>query len=310
MSSTIVVALGGNALGETAEEQLKLLRETARPLVDLLNEGNKVLVVHGNGPQVGMINTGLNYAYETGAIHTNMPLPECVALSQGYIGYHLQNAIQAELMQRNIDRSTATVITQVVVDPKDNAFQNPSKPIGQFYSKEESDILVKEKNFYMIEDSERGYRRLVPSPTPVDIVEKDIIVSLLESGHIVIAAGGGGIPVIQKDGKYEGIPAVIDKDFASEKLAECINADYFIMLTAVENVSINYGKPEQRELGEIKVSELIQYKKEGHFARGSMLPKVEAAINFVNSRKNRVAVITSLQRASEGIKRQIGTIIE
>lgn len=309
MPSTIVVALGGNALGETAKEQFELLRKTAKPLVDLISDGNRILIVHGNGPQVGMLNTGLDYAYETGAIHTNMPLPECVALTQGYIGYHLQNAIQTELAQRKINKKIATVITQVVVDSEDGAFDNPTKPIGQFYSEKESSLLVEEKKYCMAEENNKGYRRLVPSPKPVYIVEKEVIQSLLESGHIVIAAGGGGIPVIQKNGGYEGIAAVVDKDAASEKLAEGIDADFFIMLTTVENVSVSYGKPEQRQLGEVTVSEMEKYKEEGHFASGSMLPKVEAAIEFVKSRENRITVITSLQKASEGIKRQNGTII-
>jgi len=309
MQSRIVVALGGNALGETAEEQLKLLREAAKSLVSLIYEGNQLLIVHGNGPQVGMINTGLNFAYESGAIHTDMPLTECVALSQGYIGYHLQNAVQAELMNRNIEKKAATIITQVVVDPKDPAFKNPTKPIGRFYSKDESEALIKEKKYFMIEDSSRGYRRVVPSPAPIDIVEKDIIISMLKTGHIVIAAGGGGIPVIEKEGIYEGIPAVVDKDLAAEKLAECIDADYLIILTAVDNVSLNYGKPNQCALGEVTAKKLFEYKNQGHFAEGSMLPKVNAAIKFVNSRKDRVAVITSLKKANEAVKRKVGTII-
>lgn len=304
----IVIALGGNALGNSPEEQLHLVQETAKSLVDLVEAGHQLIVAHGNGPQVGMINN----AFEAANKHIktpSMPFPECGAMSQGYIGYHLQNAIKAELNRRKIKKDVATLITQVVVDENDPGFQNPTKPIGPFYTKEEAIQLEIEKGFTMVEDSGRGYRRVVASPKPVDVVEKDVVKTLVDQGVIVITVGGGGIPVVQKGENYVGVPAVIDKDFASAKLAELLDADYLFILTAIDRVMINYNKPNQRALEQITVTEAIQYINEGHFAPGSMLPKVQAALEFVKDHKHRTSVIAALEKAKDAIDGKTGTKI-
>ncbi|NLV98354.1 MAG: carbamate kinase [Clostridiaceae bacterium] len=300
----IVVALGGNALGNSAEEQKELVRQTAVPIVDLVMEGHEVVIAHGNGPQVGMI----NLAFDSGDTPA-MPFPECGAMSQGYIGYHLQNAIREELRSRGSDKAVATIVTQVEVDINDPAFKNPTKPIGSFYSKEEAEQIAVEKGFEMREDAGRGYRRVVPSPKPIDVIEKETVRTLIEAGQIVITVGGGGIPVIRNGNKLEGIAAVIDKDFASETLADLVDADFLIILTAVEKVALNFGKEDEKWLGQVTVEEMEQYCEEGHFAPGSMLPKVEAAITFARSGPERTALITSLARASDGIRGETGTAI-
>ena len=241
MSKRIVIALGGNALGNTPAEQLELVTKTAQPIVDLIEAGNEVVIAHGNGPQVGMINLGMSTAAEAKAIKSDMPFPECGAMSQGYIGYHLQNAIGNELAARGLTKDVATIVTQVLVDEADPAFQNPTKPIGAFYDKETADRIAAEKGYTMVEDAGRGYRQVVPSPKPVDVIEKNMVNSLIDNGYVVITVGGGGIPVIRKDGKLSGTPAVIDKDFASAKLAELIKADNLVILTAVDRVAINWG---------------------------------------------------------------------
>ncbi len=301
----IVIALGGNALGNTPLEQRDLVKDTAKPIVDLIEEGHELIIAHGNGPQVGMINN----AFSESASTPEMPFPECGAMSQGYIGYHLQNAIQTELASRHIAREVATIVTQVEVDPNDQAFENPSKPIGPFYSESEGKALAKEKNFTMIEDSGRGYRRVVPSPKPCDVVEKNTIKTLVEQKHVVITVGGGGIPVIKEGHGYKGVPAVIDKDFASSKVAQQLNADYLFILTAVDRVMINFNKPSQKSLKQMTLKEAQQYIDEGHFAPGSMLPKVEAAMSFVQNNPNRVSVIAALENAKEAIKGTSGTKI-
>ena len=224
MSKRIVIALGGNALGSTAAEQLALVSKTAKAIVDLIAEGNEVVIAHGNGPQVGMINLGLSTAAEAGAIKADMPFPECGAMSEGYIGYHLQQAIGNELTARGIRKPVATIVTQTVVSQDDPAFQNPTKPVGAFYDKETADRIAAEKGYTMVEDAGRGYRQVVPSPKPFDIVEAESIKALFNAGHVVIAVGGGGIPVVRKDGRLCGTPAVIDKDFGSELLAELLDA--------------------------------------------------------------------------------------
>lgn len=305
----IVIALGGNALGNTAEEQLSLVTGTAKPIVELVEQGNDVVIAHGNGPQVGMINLGMSTAAEAGAIKAAMPFPECGAMSQGYIGYHLQNSIQNELVRRGINKSAVTVVTQVLVDENDSAFTNPTKPIGSFYTKEQADKLAAEKGYTMVEDAGRGYRQVVPSPKPVDVVEKDAVKALIAAGQIVVTVGGGGIPVINKNGRLMGTPAVIDKDFASAKLAELVDADYLFILTAVDRVCINFGKPNQEELSEISVEKALKLCGEGHFAPGSMLPKVQAAIKFAEGKKGRRAVIASLEKASLAMKGESGTLI-
>ena len=307
MAKRIVIALGGNALGNTPYEQLSLVRETAKPIVDLIEQGNEVIIAHGNGPQVGMINLGMGTAAEAKAIKSDMPFPECGAMSQGYIGYHLQNAIGNELAERGIKKDVATVVTQVLVDENDPAFQNPTKPIGAFYDKETADRIAAEKGYTMVEDAGRGYRQVVPSPKPVDVIEKNMVNSLIDAGNVVITVGGGGIPVIRKDGKLYGTPAVIDKDFASAKLAELVKADALVILTAVDRVAINWGKPNQESLDEMSVADAEKYCEEGHFAPGSMLPKVKAAISFAKTGGN--AIIASLENAGKAVKGESGTIV-
>ena len=301
----LVIALGGNALGNTPYEQLKLVQETAKPIVDLIEAGNQVVIAHGNGPQVGMINLAMSTAANAKAIKSDMPFPECGAMSQGYIGYHLQNSIQNELSARGIKKSVATVVTQVLVDENDPAFQHPTKPIGAFYSKEEADKIAAEKGYTMIEDAGRGYRQVVPSPKPVDVVEKEMVNTLIDAGHVVITVGGGGIPVIEKEGKLLGVPAVIDKDFASAKLAELVKADALVILTAVDRVAINWGKPNQQSLEHMTCAEAEQYCKEGHFAPGSMLPKVQAAMSFAKTGGE--AIIASLENAAAALRGESGT---
>ena len=309
MSKKIVIALGGNAFGDTPKEQLEAVKKTARPIVDLIEEGNQVILTHGNGPQVGMINTALGKAAEIDEKIPDIDFPECGAMSQGYIGFHLQSAVREELRNRNMGKSVASIITQVIVDKNDKAFENPTKPVGIFYTKEEAEKIEKEKGYIMAEDSGRGYRRVVPSPIPEKIVEAEIIKDLVEKEHVVITVGGGGIPVIENGNQLQGIPAVIDKDFASERLAELLEADYLIILTGVEKVAVNFGKPDQKWLDEISVGEAEQYIKEGHFAPGSMLPKVEAAIKFIKSNPDKKALITSLEKAKDGINGLTGTVI-
>lgn len=305
----IVIALGGNALGNTPAEQLALVRETAKPIVDLIEQGNEVIIAHGNGPQVGMINTGMAAAAEAGAIKSDMPFPECGAMSQGYIGFHLQNAIGNELTARGIKKNVATIVTQVQVAADDPAFQKPTKPVGMFYDKETADKLAAERGFTMVEDAGRGYRRVVPSPKPIDVVEKETVKALIDNGTIVITVGGGGIPVVCEDGKYYGVPSVIDKDFASAKLAELVDADMLVILTAVEKVAINYGKENQEWLSELTPDKARQYIDEKQFAPGSMLPKVQAAISFAESKPGRQTLITLLEKAGDGINGKTGTVI-
>ncbi|HPX92742.1 MAG TPA: carbamate kinase [Bacillota bacterium] len=304
MKKRIVVALGGNALGNTAQEQRALVRQTAVPIADLIEEGHELVLAHGNGPQVGMI----NLAFDSGVVPP-MPFPECGAMSQGYIGYHLQNALREELLSRGLDLPVATVVTQVVVDKNDPAFQNPTKPIGSFYSREEAEKIAVETGFVMKEDAGRGYRRVVASPKPVAVIEDRTVNALIREGQVVITVGGGGIPVVREGNHLEGVAAVIDKDFASEILAEIVDADYLIILTAVEKVALNYEKSDEKWLDRVTVEEMEGYMKEGHFAPGSMLPKVEASMAFAKSGKGRTALITSLERARDGIAGKTGTHI-
>ena len=301
-----VVSLGGNALGNNSEEQKKALIKVADAIVDLIIENNEVAIVHGNGPQVGMI----NLAFETSKETPNMPFPECGAMSEGYIGYHIQNALYNALNAKGVNKTVATIVTQVLVDKNDPLFQNPSKPIGSFYSKEEAEKISKEKGYVMKEDAGRGYRRVVASPLPIDIIEKESIKSLMKDGQVVICAGGGGIPVIKDGNKLEGVAAVIDKDYASSKLADLINADYLVILTAVNNASINFNKENEKKLENVSVKEMEQYLNEGHFAKGSMYPKVQACLNFVKSGNHKTAIIASLANAKNAFKEKAGTIIK
>lgn len=308
--SRIVIALGGNALGNTPEEQKEKVANAARSIVAFVKEGHEVIVGHGNGPQVGMINNAFDFSAKNGGKTPAMPFPECGAMSQGYIGFHLQNAIARELKNQGVDKKVLTVITQVEVSKSDKAFENPTKPIGSFMSAEEAEAAAKATGFIYKEDAGRGYRRVVASPLPIDIVEKDSILQLVQGGNIVIACGGGGIPVVKEaDGDYRGVAAVIDKDFASEKLAELVDADYLFILTAVDRVCINYNKPDQKQLTEITVAEAEELASQGHFAPGSMLPKVIACKTFAASKANRSAVIVSLEKSMLAMTGESGTLI-
>lgn len=305
----LVIALGGNALGKKPEEQLELVKHTAKTIVDLVEEGYDVIVGHGNGPQVGMINLAMEFAASNGANTPTMPFAECGAMSQGYIGYHLQQSIRTELKHRKINKDVVTVITEVVVDKDDDAFKNLSKPVGMFYSKEDAEKISKEKGFTFVEDAGRGYRRVVASPQPQKIVELDTVKQLVDEGTIVITVGGGGIPVIEENDELIGVAAVIDKDKSSAKLAKDLDAEMLVILTAVDRVCINFNKPNQEELSSINIKEAYKFIEEGHFAKGSMLPKVEACIDFVKSSTNGKALITSLEKAKEALHGETGTII-
>ncbi|MFU8786703.1 MAG: carbamate kinase [Candidatus Izemoplasmataceae bacterium] len=302
--SRYVVSLGGNALGNNADEQKSLLKNVAKPIVQLIKEGHEVVIVHGNGPQVGMINLAFNESKST----PDMPFPECGAMSQGYIGFHLQNAIHNELVKQSIKKNIAALITQVLVDENDPLFLNPSKPIGAFYSKEEADAITNTEGYVMKEDSGRGFRRVVPSPLPVDVIEKEMIQSLLKDQHVVICSGGGGIPVIETKNELVGVAAVIDKDYASAKIAELINADYLVILTAVDYVFVNFNKPNQKALGKITINELAPYLQTDEFAKGSMFPKVQACLKFLEN-NNKTAIISSIENAVEAFRLNSGTII-
>ena len=308
MSKRIVLALGGNALGNNLHEQMIAVKTTSKAIADLIQEGHEVVVAHGNGPQVGMINLALEAASKTEAQTPYVPMSVCVAMSQGYVGYDLQNALREELIERGVNKPVATIITQTLVDGDDPAFQDPSKPIGAFYSEEEADELMA-RGYQMKEDSGRGYRRVVASPKPIGIVESETVRVLLETGQVPIAVGGGGIPVRQVGNHLKGTSAVVDKDFASAKLAELLDADLLIILTAVEKVAINFGKPEEQWLSELNAATAERYIAEGHFAPGSMLPKVEAALAFAKSKPGRRALITMLTKAKDGIAGRTGTVI-
>lgn len=310
MGKRIVLALGGNALGNNLHEQMIAVKKTASAIVDLIEEGDDLVIAHGNGPQVGMIQKAMTELTRANpAKYITCPLSVCVAMSQGYIGYDLQNALREELLDRGIDIGCATVLTQVEVDPDDPAFKHPTKPIGAFMTKEEADKLVRERDYEVMEDAGRGYRRVVASPRPVSIVEIDTIRALVETNHVVVACGGGGIPVFRTVGHHlKGAAAVIDKDFAAEKLAEQLDADVLIILTAVEKVAIHFGKPDEEWLSEVTPEEARKYMAAGEFAPGSMLPKVQAAVEFVESKPGRRALITLLEKAKDGIAGKTGTL--
>lgn len=310
--SKIVIALGGNALGNSPSQQLDLLEGVAKIIVDLVKNGNRIVLTHGNGPQVGQIYLAMDYSANGETRTPAMPFAECGSMSQGYIGYQLQQCIQDELERQKIKKNCATLITQVLVDAKDQAFHNPTKPIGAFYTKEEADKIAREKGYEFVEDSGRGYRRVVPSPIPKDIIEKKVIKQLVDHDNIVIAVGGGGIPVVKTDKieLLEGVDAVIDKDRSASLLAKQIGADTLLILTAVDKVSINFNTPEQIDLDKLTVKEAEKYIKEGQFAKGSMLPKIEACIDFVKTSDRKRAIIGSLENASDAINRKNGTIIK
>lgn len=301
----IVVALGGNALGYDPADQKIACAQTAKDLASLIEAGYEVVIAHGNGPQVGLIKT----AFEQSKNLPEMPLPECGAMSQGYIGFHLQSALQTELKRRGLSKEVVTVVTQIAVDEADPAFQNPTKPIGAFYTEFEAKKLEEQYGFTMVNDAKRGYRRVVASPQPKDILEKKVIESLVTEGHLVICAGGGGIPVHVKEEGIEGVAAVIDKDFASELLAELLDADFLMILTAVEKVAIRFGQHDEEGLSDLSVADAKRYAEAGEFGKGSMLPKVEAAMRFAESKPGRKALITSLEKALEGLEGKTGTRI-
>ena len=311
MGKRIVIALGGNALGTSLPEQMKAVKITAKAIVDLIEQGHEVAIAHGNGPQVGMIQNAMTQLVRSDPDrYVPCPLSVCVAMSQGYIGYDLQNALREEMLDRGISKGVATVLTQVGVDPGDPAFDHPTKPIGAFMTKEEADRLVRERQYDVVEDSGRGYRRVVASPKPVSIIEIGTIQSLLDTDHVVVACGGGGIPVFRTQGHHlKGAAAVIDKDFAASRLAQQLDADVLIILTAVEKVAIRFGTPEQTDLDELTPDLARKYIRQGEFAPGSMLPKVEAAVEFAESGPGRSALITLLGKASEGIAGRTGTRI-
>jgi len=305
----IVLALGGNALGDNLHEQMIAVKNSAKAIADLIEEGNQIVITHGNGPQVGMINLALEAASKTEAKTPYIPMSVCVAMSQGYIGYDLQNSLREELQNRGIDKHVATLITQTLVDENDPAFNNPNKPIGAFYSKEEADEMT-QRGYSMMEDAGRGWRRVIASPKPIGIIESETVRALLDAGHIPVAVGGGGIPVRKTETNFlKGTSAVVDKDFASAKLAELLDADMLIILTAVEKVAIRFGKPDQEWLSELNAADAERYITEGHFAPGSMLPKVQAALSFAKSKPGRKALITMLSKARDGIAGKTGTVI-
>ncbi|MDT3497267.1 carbamate kinase [Bacillus toyonensis] len=306
----IVVALGGNAIQSgkaTAAAQQEALEKTAEQLVKIMENDVDIVIAHGNGPQVG------NILLQQKAAETEktpaMPLDTCGAMSQGMIGYWMENAIEKALKKRNIKKDVATVITRVVVDEKDEAFKNPTKPIGPFYTEEEARRLMEETKAVFKEDAGRGWRRVVPSPKPVSIHEHKVINSLVEDRNIVIAVGGGGIPVIDSEEGLKGTEAVIDKDFAAQKLAELVDADTLVILTAVDHVYVNYNQLNQKKLEHVTVNQLEEYMEEQQFAAGSMLPKIEAAINFINTNPKRKTIITSLEKVYEALEEKSGTII-
>lgn len=306
--SKIVIALGGNALGKTPFEQLELLTNVSKIIVKLVSDGNEVVLTHGNGPQVGQIVLAMDNAANGDAKTPDMPFAECGSMSQGYIGYQMQQSIQNELKRVGLQKDCVSLITQVLVDENDNAFSNPTKPIGMFYTKEQALEIEKEKGYQFVEDSGRGFRRVVPSPIPKAIIEKNVISELLLKGNIVIAVGGGGIPVINTEKGLKGIAAVIDKDRSAALLAKEIDADILLILTAVDKVCLNYNTDHVRELDSLTIDEAYKYIEENQFAKGSMLPKIEACIEFVKD-NNKMAIISSLEKASDAINNKNGTVI-
>lgn len=309
MAKRIVIALGGNALGKNLEEQMQAVKTTASAIADLIEDGHEVVIAHGNGPQVGMIQNAFAAYHKQQAKSDIMPLSMCVAMSQGYIGYDLQNMIGEELDRRGLGIHCATVLTQVAVDPADPAFQHPTKPIGAFMTEEEAKAKAAETGWTFKEDAGRGWRQVVASPKPERIVEFDAVKDLVDNGYIVVSTGGGGVPVFETDKGYEGVPAVIDKDRSSAKLAADFGADMLVILTAVEKVCINFNKPDQEELSTMTVAEAREYIAQGQFAPGSMLPKVEACIEYVEAFPKGKALITSLECAAAGLEGKTGTVI-
>ena len=304
----IVIALGGNALGNTLPEQMAAVKITARAIVDLIQEGCEVVVAHGNGPQVGMINNAMIALTHEDEKQPNTPLSVCVAMSQAYIGYDLQNGIREELLNRGIYRTVSTVLTQVIVDPYDEAFYTPTKVLGRYMNAEDANEERKKGN-YVVEEPGKGFRRVVSAPNPVKIVELDAINALLNADQLVVACGGGGIPVLEQDNHLRGASAVIEKDLAAGKLAEGVNADLLIILTSVDQVCINMGTPAEEKLGSISVAQAKEYMDAGHFGTYNMFPKFKAAVEFIEQKEGREALITSLDQLKAGLHGKAGTRI-
>ena len=305
----VVIALGGNALGKNVEEQKEAVAKTAKVIVDLASQGLDIIITHGNGPQVGMIQDAMDSLVVQHENYKQVPLPTCVAMSQGYIGYDLQNGIREELLNRGIYRTVSTILTQVIVDPYDEAFYTPTKVLGRYMNAEEANEERKKGN-YVVEEPGKGFRRIVSAPNPVSIVEIDAIKALLDADQIVVACGGGGIPVLKQDNHLKGASAVIEKDLTAGKLAEEVDADELIILTSVEKVKINMGRPQEEELGEITIEQARQYMEEGHFGEYNMLPKFSASVSFLEKREGRRALITSFDKLKDALKGRTGTIIK
>ena len=308
MNKKVVVALGHRALGTTLPEQKEAVKRSAGMIADLIEEGYQVAITHSNAPQLGMIHTALNEFGKSHTDYTQAPMSVCSAMSQGYIGYDLQNAIRTELLDRGIFRTVSTILTQVTVDPYDEAFYTPTKVLGRYMSAEDA-AAERKKGNYVVEEPGKGFRRVVSAPNPVSIVEIEAIKALVNADQVVIACGGGGIPVLEQDHRLKGASAVIEKDLAAGKLAEELDADELIILTSVEKVCINLGKENEEELGEITVEEAKQYMEEGHFGVYNMLPKFRASVEFIEQREGREAIITSYDKLMEGLKGKTGTII-
>ena len=308
MKKKVVVALGHRALGTTLPEQKEAVKRSAGMIADLIEEGYQVAITHSNAPQLGMIHTALNEFGKSHTDYTQAPMSVCSAMSQGYIGYDLQNAIRTELLNRGIFRTVSTILTQVTVDPYDEAFYTPTKVLGRYMSAEDA-AAERKKGNYVVEEPGKGFRRVVSAPNPVSIVEIEAIKTLVNADQVVIACGGGGIPVLEQDHRLKGASAVIEKDLAAGKLAEELDADELIILTSVEKVCINLGKENEEELGEITVEKAKQYMEEGHFGVYNMLPKFRASVEFIEQREGREAIITSYDKLMEGLKGKTGTII-
>ena len=308
MKKKVVVALGHRALGTTLPEQKEAVKRSAGMIADLIEEGYQVAITHSNAPQLGMIHTALNEFGKSHTDYTQAPMSVCSAMSQGYIGYDLKNAIRTELLDRGIFRTVSTILTQVTVDPYDEAFYTPTKVLGRYMSAEDA-AAERKKGNYVVEEPGKGFRRVVSAPNPVSIVEIEAIKALVNADQVVIACGGGGIPVLEQDHRLKGASAVIEKDLAAGKLAEELDADELIILTSVEKVCINLGKENEEELGEITVEEAKQYMEEGHFGVYNMLPKFRASVEFIEQREGREAIITSYDKLMEGLKGKTGTII-
>ncbi|MCF2554599.1 carbamate kinase [Faecalicatena contorta] len=308
MKKRVVVALGHRALGTTLPEQMEAVKKSAKSIADLIEAGYQVAITHSNAPQVGMIHTALNEFAKAHEDYTAAPMSVCSAMSQGYIGYDLQNSIREELLDRGIFRTVSTVLTQVIVDPYDEAFYTPTKVLGRYMNAEEANLERKKGN-YVVEEPGKGFRRIVSAPNPVSIVEIDAIKALLDTDQIVIACGGGGIPVLQQDNHLKGASAVIEKDLAAGKMAEEIDADELIILTSVEKVKLNMGRPDEEDLGEITVEQAKEYMDAGHFGVYNMLPKFSASVDFIEKREGRSALITSFDKLSDAIKGKTGTHI-